>query len=213
MVTTASEVKERNMRRVILVGILCALPLGSASTEPVYNTAVYHEATGSYFELVRISDAYPGQFFRARRSWAQSVRLAAQREYKGRQGRLAVVKSKEVNDFLRDTFQSEDRAWIGLRYWCRHRKLQWVTGELLRPTDYQNWGSRWSVGGNNPGGKTIEGCSARSPSPYRAVHYWSLKHGFTWNAHVGNKHSPFFFVEYPAPKKAARSTRDQSTVD
>jgi hypothetical protein len=41
-----------------------------------------------------------------------------------------------------------------------------------------------------------EGCS--NFNYFFAVHYWSVKSGFTWNANARNVHWKLMFVEYPA---------------
>ena len=124
--------------RVLVIGIW--LLAGSAAAEPLYESKVYNPETKSHFELVR--NQQPGLSTRCRTcyefSWAVAKRLAQQRTFKGVRGRLAVVKSRQVNDFLRETFRPERAAWIGLRYLCRFNKLQWITSEFHPNTGYAN---------------------------------------------------------------------------
>ncbi len=129
-------------------------------------------------------------------------RSASNRQFKGVRGRLAVVNSRQVNDFLRDTFQPNQRAWIGLRYWCHFGVLQWVTGERLEPADYQNWGPVW----NQTAYPNTRSKCLRGKGSYMPVHYWPvgrvfLGRGFHWNAIGMPKHWRSMLIEYPTGKE------------
>jgi hypothetical protein len=188
------------MGRLALGIVLWLVLAGVAAAGPLYDTPVYHPGTESYFELVNIRTQYPNKFGRDATGWHKVVKLASQRAYRGRRGRLAVVKSKEVNDFLRDTFKPDRSAWIGLHYICKEKRLVWVTGEPLTKHSYQNWGKVWNAAGADPSGKRrVKNCNNYANK--WPVHYWRVDEGFHWNANGSFKHQRAFFVEYPAPKK------------
>jgi len=169
--------------------------------ETLYDKPVLFPGTGAYYELVNIRNQYPGRFGRKGvTGWHQVKALAEERFHEGRRGRLAVVNSKEISDFLRDTFKPVRPAWIGLRYWCSFKRLQWVTGESIRPGDFENWGRDWNVNGGSPTIPNRVTQCRRTGHDYWPVHYWSVRNGFRWNANGMFKHFRAFFVEYPAPR-------------
>jgi hypothetical protein len=183
-----------SMKYIPIVLLLAIILDGTVSAEPLYDTPVYNSETKSYFELARAVARGGGG---DDRNWESARRSASNRQFKGVRGRLAVVKSRQVNDFLRDTFQPNHRAWIGLRYWCRFRVLQWVTGDRLEPGDYQNWGPVWN--------QTIDPnkrsqCFGDKDS-YLPVHYWQVHRGFRWNAISMGKAHRSMFIEYPTGKE------------
>ena len=188
---------------VLVIGLW--LLAGSAAAEPLYDTKVYNPETKSYFELVR--NQRLDLSIRCRNcyelSWAAAMRLAHQRTFKGVRARLAVVKSRQVNEFLRKTFRPERAAWIGLRYLCRFNKLQWVTGEFHPHTGYANWDLIWNHSGSRNSDLGILGSAQcrKGVSEYWPVHYWGINHGFRWNANGTIKEFFEFFVEYPTGKR------------
>ncbi|MGB8275853.1 MAG: C-type lectin domain-containing protein [Alphaproteobacteria bacterium] len=171
---------------------LVAAPAVSAYAKELCNKPVYNPDTKSYFEL-----ACPQEGEDRRIEWHEAIKLAAKRVFKGVRGRLAVVKTQEVNDFLRDTFDPEAPPWIGLRYFCKYNKLLWVTGEVQPATAYSNWASPWNLNGW-PGHGDPAMCGWLG---YLPVHYWVPNYGFQWNANGQNKEFPRYFVEYPTGKE------------
>ena len=182
---------------VLVIGLW--LLAGSAAAEPLYDTKVYNPEGKSHFELVRNQQV--GRSISIR--WAAARRLAQQRTFKGVRGRLAVVKSRQVNDFLRQTFRPERATWIGLRYLCRFNKLQWVTGEVNPNTGYANWDLIWNHNGSRGStlGRLDKTKCEKVVHEYWPVHYWGINHGFRWNANGTIKEFDTFFVEYPTGKK------------
>ena len=189
------------MRR--LATMLIALVMGAASVaaEPLYDKPVYHDPSEGYFELVSLLNQYPGQFTRNSTSWREVKQLAEDRFHNGRRGRLAVVHSREINDFLRDVFQPDRMAWFGLRYYCKYNAAMWVTGKRLAPGAYQNWARVWNNATTNPTISNPPRNKCTRQFKYLPVHYWPVEYGFRWNAHGGGKHQRYFFVEYPRPDK------------
>jgi hypothetical protein len=164
--------------------------------EPLYNKPVYDPVTESYFELVRVEvgNSVRGEGIAAVQ-WRAARRLATQRLHRGVKGRLAVVRSQHVADFLRYTFRPNQPAWIGLRYWCHLGKLQWVTGEFHERGDYSNWRRVWNVAAGDPRSSLRANCRG-GKGWYFPVHYWSIQDGFYWNANGIAKEFRSYFVEY-----------------
>lgn len=202
------------LRLWLLAALISPFASGGVSAQTLYDTPVYFAPNDTYYELVHIPTAYKGQFGRDETGWPQVRKLAASRVYKGRHGRLAIVKSKAVNDFLRDTFKPDMPAWIGLRFFCKYRKFVWVDGEVLKPGDYRNFGVVWNREAMGDVGRSK--CS--SVPGWQPVHYWPAinrggwgseahmeRFGFHWNANGFGKHWRLFFVEYPPPKKPKKA--------
>ncbi len=185
-----------------LAGVV-AFGAGAATADAtLWDTPAYFPGNKNHYELVR---AQPGQSIRGSRiaeiSWNRAAQAAQQRHYRGARGRLAVVKSPELNDWLRTTFRPRQMVWIGLRYWCKLNTLQWVTGEIYPRTEYANWDPVWAgTGGYLP--------DCRNQSWFWPVHYWGIDRGFRWHANGMIKEAHGYFVEYPTgerPEKPAKS--------
>ena len=101
----------------------------------LFNVPVYDPNSRSYFELRR--------FGIRGANWSEASRLARSKIFKGVRGRLAVIRSRETNEFIVKVIRPPDETWIGLRLFCKGRKLFWVDGRLLSGKDYKNWGRRW----------------------------------------------------------------------
>ncbi|GAB6054290.1 hypothetical protein JCM17960_31100 [Magnetospira thiophila] len=96
---------------------------------------VYNEETKSYFALM---EAENDQKF-----WDTLDIEAAGQTYKEVNGRLAIIPSRSVHDFLVQEFGLRHPTWIGLRYWCQFKSLQWVDGSKVETTDFQIWQAPW----------------------------------------------------------------------
>ena len=169
---------------VIFLGL--AVAYGPAVQAQEIGRPIYDPNTKSYFELR--NDNRSGY-------WEDAHRLAASKVYRGVRGRLAVVNSAAVHSFLRRTFKlaSDQPTWIGLRYWCKYRKLQWVTGRLHVRGEYSNWNRPWY---NHP--ETVCGKGATTlEKGYMPVFYSPTERGFRWKAAGAGKGFIHYFVEYP----------------
>ena len=98
-----------------------------------------------------------------------------------------IVRSPEVHAFLMRTFHPHQGVWIGLRYLCKQRQLQWVTGETVRPGSFQAWHKVWDQ-------SAVGGCSTQE---YLTVVYTPVDEGFRWIAKGVIKEYGYYFVEYP----------------
>jgi hypothetical protein len=161
---------------------LWPLPVAAEPNLPIYNPA-----SKSYFEL-RDDNAPPG-------TWEKARGLAARLSYKGARGRLAVVDSEATHLFLRRNFTIKEETWIGLRYWCAFRKLQWVTGKLHSREGFNIWANQWYRLEETMCGQGV----TIGPRAYMPVYY--LPRGFRWQACGASKWFTHYFVEYPTGKE------------
>lgn len=180
------------MIRILTVTVICLLfgaPLLAADL-PLPRTPFYNPASKSYFQLFD-DNVYPGNWDAAR---ARAMRKA----YKGVRGRLAVVDSRETHEFLLRTFQLTRRevsVWIGLRYWCSARLLQWEDGRPFAPSEpeaFRLWHADWSRSDDDACRMTRSSRLGFSPVYYRTVG------GLTrWQAVGAGKYFAYYLVEYP----------------
>jgi len=159
----------------------------------------YDPRTGSYFELRlnRVRNLY----------WRIARKEAASVTYKGRRGRLAVVKDQETLDFIREHFRINGATWIGLQFYCKYRKLMWVTGELQPLGGTTMWAPRWY---RNPENRCVTSNMAAMP-----VYLTPEADGpVLWQASSRNKTFRSFLVEYPArPAEAKTPDQDSGNQD
>jgi hypothetical protein len=143
----------------------------------------YDKASGSYFQLI---PAYK------RMSWEIAREDAASHSYKGRVGRLAVIKSYKTHiDLLKHlSVDVIDNAWIGLQYLCGSRALAWTDGTYFRPGEFSNWSVHWA------NSDFSDDCT----SGYMGVTL-SPSEGLRWLAYEQQKGFDWYVVEYPAPAK------------
>ncbi len=185
----------------VLVAGLLGCGQAAAASGPVYNAPVYNPATKSYFELFFPDKAVAGAGRSARSfTWGEANEVARAQFYKGARGRLAVVRTRATNDFLIETFRPDRPAWIGLRFRCDVRVLQWVNGTIWPLTNYANWGPAWNVAGPEPYGSGRTGCGQGGGGSL-PVHYWGGAGRFKWNANGPGQRFPLLFVEFPTGHK------------
>lgn len=194
---------------VLTLLLIACLPVaGSAAgnkkpptTGTLYNQPVKFPGNGHYYELVK---AQAGDSERGAHveeiPWYFAVTRASERYYNGRRGRLAVVDSKALNDWLAKTFHPRQITWIGLRYWCKYNKLQWENGTFWKRGDYANWDRVWARASTQPPRGTARP-RCKGKNWFWPVHYWGIQHGFHWNANGYRKEGHAYFVEYPAKGK------------
>src|SRR3546814_2688943 len=48
--------------------------------------------------------------------------------------------------FIREEFRLNEEAWIGLRFFCKFRKLLWSTGEVHPLQENTLWARQWYMG-------------------------------------------------------------------
>lgn len=154
------------------------------------DTPVYDPISKSYFEMVDGSHGMvKGPLAHEGPNWTDAYRLAQGRVFKGVHGRLAVVKSLETHEFLMRTFRPETYVWIGLRYWCTQRKLQWSDGTIAAAGSFQAWDKVWR--------QDVYACaSGGGDKEFMPVAYSPLPK-FDWIGKGIQKRYYYFFVEYP----------------
>ena len=146
--------------------------------------ALYDPSSDSYFEL--LTDDFPGGNWSKARSFAENL------IYKGRRGRLAVIRTRETHEFIQKNFKFRTPVWIGLRYMCSNRKLIWVTGKQLnRDSDFQAWHRQW----RRPAPSSR--CGGRRKT-YMPVYYTADGGPSFWQASGSAKHFNWVLLEYPA---------------
>lgn len=174
---------------VLLFGATAANAQGAVFDKPIYDPV-----SKSYFELVAVTPAQAGAAKAGmvpEAPWDKAAAYAAGRVYKGTKGRLAVVKSQETHEFLMQNLRPAYPAFIGLRYYCKERRLEWVTGESHPANGFKAWHQQWDQGD----GKICLG--ATNPPWWMGVAYTGLKDGFRWVARGNLKHWTMYIVEYP----------------
>jgi hypothetical protein len=176
----------RSLLFVAAGGVTLALAAPSGLADSPYGRPIYNPATKSYFEL-RIGKETRGGLY-----WQEAQTLATELVYKGVPGRLAVISDAETHSFLARNFDIDAEAWIGLRYWCSFRKLQWVTGDILESGAFGAWANPWHRTDLPP-------CESASTltTGYMPVYYRPKSRGFRWQAVGSAKGFPRYFVEYP----------------
>ena len=162
----------------------------------VYNKPMYNPETKSYFENFSATGGIYD--LEHRYNWNAAKRIAASRVFKGVRGRLAIVKTKETNDFIIKNLKPEDGTWIGLQYRCDLQTLRWVNGDFWPLTGYAYWNTPWNAAGTT--WKTTERSQCLSSAQWMGVHYWGRENGHHWNANGPGKEFWLMIVEYPTGK-------------
>ena len=180
------------MRRIAviwLLTLLCSSPLWAVEvTTP--SGPVYNPSSKSYFQLFA-DNVNPG-------TWEAARTRAGMKSYNGIRGRLAVVSSAETHDFIVRTFnlaRREDAVWIGLRYWCSARLLQWEGDRPYSPSDpahFRMWHAQWSRAEENA-------CSFSKSAKvgFAPVYYRTIGNITRWQAVGAAKFFNHYLVEYP----------------
>jgi hypothetical protein len=181
------------IRYVACLLALLLSDVAAAQAQAVYEKPMYDPSSKSYFELVRVTPAQQDKHkigMVPETSWDKAAKFAAQRAFKGTQGRLAIVKTQETHEFILEHLRPDRYAFIGLRYFCKLRQLRWVNNEVHPPKTFAPWATNWDQGdlplclnGNGPG--------------WMGVIYTGIKDGFRWVARGDLKNWNLYIVEYP----------------
>ncbi len=188
----------------LATGISCLASL-PAFANGAFNKPVYNPDTKSYFELYS-PDASDPKINTVRNAghinYAEALHIAAKRSFKGVHGRLAIIKSKETHEFLAKQLHPSVSAWIGLRYYCRFKKLMWGNGTILKSgRDFAIWGpNTWNINGPSPRTSKQSECWRSTRDFYLPVHYWPVEDGFKWNANDYAKEFNAVIIEYRTGK-------------
>jgi hypothetical protein len=107
---------------------------------------------------------------------------------------LAVIKSENTHEFLFKTFHPTVEVWIGLRYWCSTRQLQFTDGTIWKRGMFSVWDQKWDQ--SAIADPCQEYHNFKRPQ-YMPVAYSKAQEGFRWIAKEWHKFYTDYFVEYP----------------
>lgn len=148
---------------------------------------IYSPATKSYFQMVQSTGRHG--------NWPEALDQVRGLTYNGVRGRLAVINSPEAHEFIMRNFDVSHPTWIGLRYWCEFRMLEWVGLRPFSPTDpdqFQAWHPQWA--------RNHAFCppNASGPGAFMVVYYQPLgETSALWQAVRRGKGFGRILVEYP----------------
>ena len=205
--TGSNEIAMRSSLKIILwslvfCGFVCTAQAQTASTQPIYDPV-----SKSYFQLFN-DNKHPG-------TWAAARVRAESKIYKRIRGRLAEVRNPEIHEFILNHFDIKSErvdVWIGLRYWCKLRMLQWGRSKPFSPSEpnqFRAWHAVWQRHPDLPGG--VCGMTASSSAGYVPVHYRTLNGVTRWQASGIAKFFSYYLVEYPAGEE--KPEQDQTSQD
>ncbi len=156
---------------------------------------IYNPASKSYFQLLTLTTQT--------KSWRFAHGAALSRTFKGVHGRLAVIDRPGTHQFILQNFDITRETWIGLRYWCQFRVLEWNGLRAYSPGDpghfhawhpqwYRSPAETWSYG-------TPTICKyATTKEHYLTFYYQPLgERNARWQASGNEKHWTQYLVEYP----------------
>ena len=170
--------------QVVLPAAVLAQPYVDEPAGQQVGIPVYDPDSKRYFALMHWDGHYGTNV------WEKTAEAASSQVYKDVRGRLAIVDSLEVHEFLLKTFRPGryQFIWIGLRYLCNAKKLEWSNGKLWQPGSFQIWDANWK--------QDIYACSnPGDPNDYAPVAYSAEMH--SWIAKGLHKGYDWYFVEFP----------------
>jgi len=172
--------------------LVCALGAGEAfAGAGPGDPPIYNPASKSYFQMLGTTGRHG--------NWPESLEQARTQMFKGVPGRLAVIDTRETHDFVMRNFDVSNPMWIGLRYWCEFRMLEWVGHRPFSPSDldrYQAWHPQWS--------RADQTCApnASGPGAFLGVYYQPLSdNAALWQAVRTGKGFGLLLVEFPTGGK------------
>jgi len=163
----------------------------AATAEEVgYNTPVYDPVAKRYFAIV---DGHNPQDIYRGINWIHAYAQAQTREFHGVRGRLAIVDSLEVHEFLMRTFRPKSETWVGLRYMCLAHKLETSAGRALAKNSFQAWDPNW----NQDSYHCNQPEEAKPQDKFEPVAYTPVDKGFRWIVKGWGKEYFAYFIEFP----------------
>ena len=149
---------------------------------------IYNPASKSYFEL---RYRFKGI------TWAKMGQEAGAHQFKGVQGRLAVIDSYETHAFLSENIPRHFPAWIGMYVDCKTMNVYWVNGEQQLNSKINFWNNPWYRDSRIR-------CSSQGISmmsvwllPQRNYKQYGGSAGSRWVATGPHKGDHYMLVEYP----------------
>ncbi len=170
---------------VVMLIPLCMVGSTAFSAAKPGDPPIYNPASKSYFQLIKENKTLP---------WLGARSAALSKNFKGVRGRLAVIDRPETHQFILQNFDISREIWIGLRYWCRFRMLEWNGLRPYSPADpghFHAWHPQWY--------RNTPLCGELSKEKgYKPVYYQPLgERNARWQASGHAKFFPRFLVEYP----------------
>lgn len=150
---------------------------------------IYFPHTKSYFVLIRTPDSI------GKKNWLHSMEYARKQVFHGVRGRLAIVRDRETHEFITKTFPLSAPTWIGLRFFCRFRKLMWVDGSIHPLSGFKVWHKQWYRNAN------ISCSGTRKRTSFMPVYYTKYGKNWVWQASGPAKFFEYLIIEYPTGKK------------
>jgi hypothetical protein len=176
------------------LALFFALATSALADGPLYNTPVFDPETGNYYALIDVHDRQESQFHTGY-VWPEAERDARRTTFKGVRGRLAVVSSLHIHEFLELTFRPNTYAWIGLRYICAQHELEDDEGHNLNGTPFRAWARWWR---QDPFICNVNQYTHHfDPGDFMPVAYSPIDKGFRWVGKGRNKGYDAYFIEYP----------------
>lgn len=128
--------------------------------------------------------------------WAEAQAEARRITHEGQRGRLAIIPNMQVHACVSERLvpKAKEEAWIGLRYWCPYRQMQWTTGEIREHGKPSPWAPKWSRYGT---------CQTQ----YVGVYYTPASK--RWQAVEATKRFRYMLVEYPPSKSKSQQQAEQ----
>lgn len=176
-----------------VLGTLALVAFCCLESAPVWSNSkagdrpIYNPASKSYFQLVNGTGRHG--------NWPEARRQALTLSFRGVRGRLAVVDSAKTHEFVMRNFNVSKEMWVGLRFWCQFRMLEWSGQRPYVPTDpghFHVWHPQWSRGNLDcpPGSK--------GPDAYMGVYYRPVgTQSARWQAARIGKGFNLLLVEFP----------------
>ena len=122
---------------VVLIPFVMAGTTALSAAKPG-DPPIYNPASQSYFQLLAQTTV--------KQTWRDARKAALSKTFKGVRGRLAVIDRPETHQFILRNFEVKKPMWIGLRYWCGFRMLEWNGLRPYSPGDpgrFQAWPPQW----------------------------------------------------------------------
>lgn len=158
-----------------------------AGSPPIYNPA-----TESYFQLLTLNTQ--------KKRWLDAREAAASKFFKGTRGRLAVVDRPETHEFVLENFEFKSPIWIGLRYWCGFRMLEWTGQRPYSPSEpgrFHAWHPQWYRND-----QSICAPSRQGTNNFMPVYYQPLgNRNARWQASGPAKFFSLYLVEFPTGER------------
>ncbi len=183
---------EMNIRKIIysiplVIIIFSTSVFSQTTTRTIQQGPIYDSKTDTYYELRNDNFDRIGKHYK-NFNWESAYKRAGTKYYKGRRGRLAIVRDQQTLGFIRKNFDVREESFIGLRFFCKFRKLLWVTGEV-QPMHKAFWAPRWH--------RANIRCLANPRMKYMGVYLTPKSQGVLWQAAGIAKGFFGYFVEYP----------------